>query len=110
MRIALGILVVLLNAADNTTTFLCLRSTVPGFELAEANPAAAWLFDSVGLIPGLVFEMVVTTAAVWFLVETSHVPHRVKLFILAVLAALPAWAAINNALVIHATGVSIAWS
>lgn len=110
MRIALGVLVVLLNLADNTTTFLCLRAPIPGFELAEANPAAAWLFDAVGLVPGLVFEMVVTTAAVWFLVQTTHVPRRVKLVILAVLAALPAWAAINNALVIHATGVSIAWS
>jgi hypothetical protein len=102
--------VVLLNAADNTTTFLCLRAPIPGFELAEANPAAAWLFDFVGLVPGLVFEMVVTTAAVWFLVQTTHVPHRVKLLILAVLAALPLWAALNNAFVIHATGVSIAWS
>ena len=31
MRFALGVLVVLLNLADNATTFLCLRAPVPGF-------------------------------------------------------------------------------
>jgi hypothetical protein len=110
MRIALGILVVLLNLADNTTTYLCLRAPVPGFDVGEANPAANWLFSTIGLMPGLVFEMVVTTAAIAFLVATTHVPPRVKLFLLAVLAALPAWAAINNAYVIHATQLTIAWS
>lgn len=110
MRIALGVLVVLLNLADNTTTFLCLRAPVPGFEMAEANPAAAWLFDSVGLLPGLIFEMVVTTAAIAFLVQTTHIPHRTKLWLLVILAALPAWAVINNAMVIHATNVPVLWS
>jgi len=110
MRIALGVLVVLLNAADNATTFLCLRAPVPGFDVFEANPAAHWLFDFMGLLPGLVFEMAVTTLAVGFLVATSHVPPRIKLALLIVLAALPAWAAINNALVIQATALPIAWS
>lgn len=110
MRIALGVLVVLLNLADNTTTFLCLRAPVPGFDVAEANPAAAWLFETIGLVPGLVLEMAVTTAAIAFLVSTSHVPPRLKLALLVILAALPAWAALNNALVIHTTGVSIAWT
>lgn len=110
MRIALGVLVVLLNLADNTTTFLCLRAPVPGFEVSEANPAAAWLFGTIGLVPGLVFEMLVTTAAVAFLVVTSHVPPRVKLALLIILAALPAWAALNNAMVIHATDLPIGWS
>ena len=110
MRVFLGVLVVLLNLADNTTTYLCLRAPVPGFEVGEANPAAAWLFGAVGLMPGLVLEMVVTTAAIAFLVATTHVPPRLKLFLLLVLAALPAWAAINNAYVIHATQLAIAWS
>ena len=110
MRFALGILVVLLNVADNVTTFLCLRAPVPGFELSEANPAASWLFGFMGLRSGLIFEMVVTTAAVALLVVTDHVPPRIKLALLVVLAALPAWAAINNALVIQATSVPLAWS
>jgi hypothetical protein len=110
MRIALGILVVLLNVADNTTTFLCLHAPVPGYEVAEANPAAAWLFDTIGLVPGLVFEMAVTTAAIAFLVATTHVPHRLKIALLAVLAALPLWAVINNVWVIHATQIQVFWS
>ena len=57
MRFVLGVLVLLLNTLDNTTTFLCLRSPVPGFEVIEANPLARWLFDAVGLTEGLVFEM-----------------------------------------------------
>ena len=110
MRFALGILVVLLNVADNVTTFLCLRAPVEGFELSEANPAASWLFGAMGLRSGLIFEMVVTTIAVGFLVVTEHVPPRVKLALLFVLAALPAWAAINNTWVIQATNVPLAWN
>jgi hypothetical protein len=109
MRVALGILVVLLNVADNVTTFLCLRAPVEGFELSEANPAANWLFGFMGLRTGLIFEMVVTTAAVAFLVATDHVPPRIKLALLIVLAALPAWAALNNAYVIKATNLTLAW-
>jgi len=110
MRFALGLLVVLLNLADNTTTFLCLHAPVPGFDVAEANPAAAWLFGAVGLVPGLAFEMLVTTSAIAFLVLTQHVPPRVKIGLLTVLAALPAWAVLNNALVMRATGLAFGWN
>ncbi len=110
MRFALGILVILLNLADNATTFLCLRAPVAGFELSEANPAANWLFGFLGLRTGLVFEMVVTSIAVLFLVATDHVPPRIKLALLIVLAALPAWAALNNLFVIQATNLPLAWS
>jgi hypothetical protein len=110
MHVFLGTLVVLMNLADNATTFLCLRAPVPGYEVVEANPAAAWLFDAIGLFPGLVLEMAVTTVAVAFLVWTSRISPRVKLALLIVLAVLPAWAAVNNWLVIEATGLSIAWS
>jgi len=110
MRAFLGTLVVLLNLADNTTTFLCLRAPVPGYEVMEANPAAAWLFNTIGLGQGLVLEMVVTTVAIAFLVATTHVPPRIKLALLIILAALPAWAALNNLAVIEATNLPIAWS
>jgi hypothetical protein len=110
MRVLLGALVVLFNLADNTTTFLCLRAPVPGFEVMEANPAASWLFDTIGLREGLILEMVVTTIAIGFLVATTRISHRVKLALLVLLAALPAWAAINNWFVIQATNLPIAWS
>ena len=109
MQYLLGALVVLFNLADNATTFLCLRRPVPGFEVIEANPLARWLFESVGLVEGLVFEMLVTMAAVGFLIWTTRISHRTKLFILAVLVALPAWAASNNYLVIRALRVPVDW-
>ena len=110
MRVFLGTLVVLLNLADNATTFLCLRAPVPGYEVIEANPAAAWLFNAIGLGQGLALEMAVTTVAIAFLVATTRVPPRIKLALLVVLAALPAWAALNNLAVIEATNLPIAWS
>ena len=107
MRFLLGALVVLFNLADNTTTFLCLRHPVAGFEVVEANPIARWLFESVGLMEGLVLEMLITTAAIGFLVITQRIPSRMKLMLLMVLALLPAWAAVNNLLVIRAVGLPL---
>jgi hypothetical protein len=107
MRFLLGALVVLFNLTDNTTTFLCLRQPVEGFEVVEANPIARWLFDSIGLIEGLVLEMVITTAAIAFLVFTTRLPRRAKLLLLALLALLPAWASLNNLLVLRVVGVSL---
>ena len=107
MRFLLGALVVLFNLADNTTTFLCLRQPVAGFEVVEANPIARWLFDSVGLIEGLVLEMAITTAAIAFLVFTSRISRRTKLLLLALLALLPAWASLNNLIVLRTVGLSL---
>ncbi len=110
MSVFLGMLAVLLNLADNATTFLCLRAPVPGFEVTEANPAAAWLFSAIGLEKGLLLETVITTLAIAFLVATDRIPRRVKLALLVVLTLLPGWAALNNLEVIHATNIPISWS
>ena len=32
---------------DHVTTWLCLRAPIPGWEIREANPLAAWLFGAV---------------------------------------------------------------
>lgn len=109
MRFLLGVLVLVFNLADNATTFVCLRQPVPGFEVFEANPLAAWLFDKVGLVEGLVFEMLITTAAVTFLVWTTRLSGRLRLGILAILVALPAWAAANNMLVMRAIQIPVDW-
>jgi hypothetical protein len=105
MRFVLGALVVLFNCLDNATTFLCLRQPIAGYEVFEANPVARLLFDSMGLIEGLLLEMVITLAAVGFLVWTRRIPMRLKLSLLVVLVVLPAWASINNLLVIRAVSV-----
>jgi hypothetical protein len=105
MRLLLGLLVVLFNLMDNTTTFLCLRASVPGFEVIEANPVARWLFGAVGLTEGLLLEMFITTAAVCFLVVSSRIPNRVRLGVLILLAILPAWATLNNLHVMREIGL-----
>ena len=107
MHFALGALVLIFNLLDNLTTFLCLRAPVEGYEVVEANPIARFLFASVGLVEGLVFEMAVTSLAIAFLVWTERIPRRVKLSLLTVLAILPAWAVTNNLLVMRA--ISIGW-
>ncbi len=102
MRFVLGALVLLFNCLDNATTFLCLREPVAGFEVFEANPVARVLFDSFGLLEGLLLELGFTLLAVGFLVFSERIPQRLKLALLAVLVVLPAWASVNNLLVIHA--------
>ncbi len=109
MRFLLGGLAVVLNLLDNTTTFLCLRAPIPGFEIFEANPLARWMFEAMGLLEGLVLETVITTAAVAFLVLTTRIPRRIRIALLAVLAALPAWAVANNMQVMHDVGLGALW-
>ncbi|MCP4005209.1 MAG: hypothetical protein GY725_13545 [bacterium] len=108
MRFLLGALVVLFNLTDNATTYLCLREPVPGFEIVEVNPIARWLFETLGLLEGLVFEMGMTTLAVGFLVVTRSVPPKLRLALLVVLTVLPAWASANNYFVLKAVGIPIA--
>jgi hypothetical protein len=106
MRFVLGVLVLVFNTLDNTTTFLCLRHPVQGYEVIEANPLARWLFDAVGLVQGLVFESIITLAAVAFLVLTQAIPPRVRATLLVVLVVLPAWAVFNNLRVMAAIGAT----
>ncbi len=107
MRFVLGSLVILFNLLDNTTTFVCLSATVPGFQVIEANPFARWLFDAIGLLEGLLVETVITCAAVGFLVFTRRFPPRVKLSLLLVLVVLPAWAVVNNLSVMKSIGLGL---
>jgi hypothetical protein len=107
MRIALGLAVVVFNLLDNATTFLCLRSPVEGFEVIEANPFARFVFDAVGLLPGLAFETLITTATVAFLVFTPRLSPPLRYAVLAILTLLPAWASVNNLLVMRAIGIGL---
>ena len=101
MRFVLAVLAFLFNAADNVTTYICLRTRVDGFEIYEANPLAAWGFDLIGLGTGLWIETILCAAAIAFLVYSPLFGLRVRLMLLAVLAALPAGAALNNMLVMR---------
>lgn len=102
----LAVLTLLLSAADHWTTYLCLRSPVSGFEITEANPFAAWLFHSVGLIEGLMFDSVLTIAALAFLVTTHWLPRVAKLAFLVGVIGWTGFAVVNNLRAIYLLGLS----
>jgi hypothetical protein len=98
-------MVLILNTLDNATTFACLRAPVDGFEVIEANPLARWLFDALGLVEGLMIESLLTLGAVVFLIMTRTLRPEIRMGLLVVLSALPAWAVANNLRVMATIGV-----
>ena len=102
----LALLTLFLTAADHWTTFLCLRRPVSGWQVTEANPIAEWLFDSMGLLPGLVLDSVVTVAAIAFLLTTGLIPRTAKGVILTVVVAWTGYAVVNNLSAIATIGLS----
>ena len=95
----------LLTGADHLTTWLCLRSPVAGWEVTEANPVADWLFQWVGLVPGLAIDSVITLGAVAFLLVTSALPTPVKTGFLGLITATTGFAVVNNLRAIDAMGI-----
>jgi hypothetical protein len=102
----LAVLTLLLTAADHWTTFLCLRSPVAGFDVTEANPLAAWLFQSAGLVGGLMIDSLLTIAAVAFLLTTQRIPRAAKLLFLIAVTGWTGFAVANNLNAIYLLGLS----
>ncbi len=102
----LAALTLLVSAADHWTTYLCLRSPVSGFEITEANPFAAWLFHSVGLVEGLMIDSLLTIAALAFLVTTHWMPRPAKLAFLVAVIGWTGFAVANNLRAIYLLGLS----
>jgi hypothetical protein len=96
----------LVSAADHWTTYLCLRHPVPGWQVSEANPLAAWLFGSVGLAQGLWVDSAVTIVAVAFLLGTRRLPHLLKVAFLVAVIGWTAAAVANNLDAIYQLGLS----
>jgi hypothetical protein len=105
MRSTLIGAVLMLTAADHWTTWLCLREPVTGFVVTEANPFAAWLFGSTGLVAGLALDSVVTFGALLFLAGTRRFSPRLKNAMLAFVALATTYAVTNNVLAIVALGL-----
>lgn len=102
---------VLLTSADHWTTYLCLRTPVSGFEVLEANPFADWLFQSVGLVPGLLVDSGVTLFAVSFLLFTTQLTPLVKHSFLGLVCLATGYAVANNLQAMSAIGLSpLGWS
>jgi hypothetical protein len=104
---SLTVLTLLLTAADHWTTYICLRSPIPGWDVVEANPLADWLFELTGLLPGLLFDAVLTLLAVLFLVATTRFTQRAKAGLLAFICLTTGYAVINNLGAISALGVPL---
>ena len=102
----LAALTLLLSAADHWTTYLCLRSPVSGFEVTEANPFSAWLFQSVGLVEGLVIDSVLTLAALAFLLTTRWLPRPAKVVFLIAVIGWTGFAVANNLNALYLLGLS----
>lgn len=103
-------LALLFSLADHWTTYLCLRASVTGWEVTEANPLAAWLFARFGLAGGLWIDTLVTLCALAFVVRTSRMGNSVKLVALAILVATTGWAVANNLEAVQRLGLSLTGS
>ena len=99
-------LTLLLSAADHWTTYLCLRAPVPGWQVTEANPLAAWLFERVGLAEGLLLDSVVTIAALAFVLTTRRLPDPVKAVFLVAVVCGTGYAVANNLTALTLLGLS----
>jgi len=106
MRRALVILILLLTAADHWTTYLCLRAPVQGWFVTEANPVADVLFQSAGLVPGLLIDSLITVAALLFLASTPRFSPRMRTVMLSAVAMATSYAVINNLRAIAELGIS----
>jgi hypothetical protein len=102
----LAALTLLLSAADHWTTYLCLRSPVSGFDVTEANPFSAWLFQSVGLVEGLMIDSLLTVAALAFLLATRRMPRAAKVAFLVAVVGWTGFAGANNVNAIYFLGLS----
>jgi len=103
----LAFLTLLLSAADHWTTYLCLRSPLKGWEVSEANPIAEWLFEAVGLVPGLLLDSAVTLGAVAFLLTTRRISGVAKFGFFGLIAAWTGIAVVNNLNAISTIGISV---
>ncbi len=102
----LAIATLVLSAADHWTTYLCLRQPVSGWQVTEANPISDWLFQSIGLVPGLLVDSVVTVCAVAFLLTTRRLPKLAKKAFFGLVVASTGYAVLNNYRAIDALGIS----
>lgn len=104
----LAALALLFSLADHWTTYLCLRTSVVGWEVTEANPLAEWLFHRFGLAGGLWIDTAVTAFILLVLVRTTRIPRVAKLVALTVLIGTTAYAVFNNLQAVQQLGLSLA--
>ena len=102
----LALLTLALTAADHWTTYLCLRNPIDGWIVTEANPLAEWLFESVGLVPGLLLDSAISIAAIGFVLTTGLFTRSVKGACFGLLMLSTGFAVINNVRALEALKLS----
>ena len=105
MRV-LVLLTLMVSAADHWTTYVCLRAPVEGWRVSEANPLAEWLFQAIGLVPGLVLDSAITVLALAFLLATRLLPVTLKSAFLSLVLVWTGVAVLNNWQAIQTMGLS----
>ncbi|MCH8891819.1 MAG: hypothetical protein IH827_12200 [Myxococcales bacterium] len=103
---ALAIATLALSAMDHWTTYVCLRQPLSGWRVTEANPIADWMFQTVGLVPGLLVDSLLTVAAVAFLLTTRRLPDFAKKAFFGLMLTATGCAVVNNYRAINALGIS----
>ena len=96
MLMLLSLLVILLNVADNYTTFRFIHATQGEFVVVEGNPVMRFLIENLGLESALVLEMAILTFVATYIATTDQLARKVRFWTLVVLALLPLWAVFNN--------------
>jgi len=107
MLVVLILLTLLLSAADHWTTYLCLSTEIPGWQVTEANPLADWLFLRAGLVGGLLIDTAVTVVALGFLASTERLPHMLKVAFLTFAVFWTGLAVANNIEAARTMGLSL---
>ncbi len=102
----LALLTLALTAADHWTTYLCLRNPVAGWNVTEANPLAEWLFEAVGLVPGLLVDTAISIVAIGFLLTTRMFTRSVKGACFVILMLSTGIAVVNNVRALEALKLS----
>ena len=105
LRLLAGV-TLLLTAADHWTTFLCLEAPAEGWDVTEANPVADYLFSSLGVVPGLVIDSLVTVLAIAYLLTTTRLPLKAKYSFLCLVVVWTSYAVANNLAAISLLGLN----
>jgi hypothetical protein len=85
-----------LTLADAYTTWACLHAPIPGWEVWEWNFMAAWLFEHLGLVPGLVVDGILTILVLGWIGITKRVTTKFKVIFMLGSIAVTCWAVYSN--------------
>lgn len=92
--------------ADAVTTYYALtKPTLDHVEAVEANPITAWMFDAVGLVPGLVVSTMLPVAVFFWFAKTERAPYKAKFLLLLFAVAITTYAASNNLAILLTPGI-----